>query len=249
MYWANTGSYDAIKRVMKKSIPIKKKLLILLNGGTIEEKIKEGVTFEELDNSEDNAWTILLSTGYLKIVERVDEDYYRLAIPNHEIKKIFNDIVLEWFNENVIDESFDELISNLIKLEFEEFIDMFQSIVLSSFSYMDLGKKKSENFYHAFVLGMLVSLKDKYYVKSNRESGRGRYDITMEPVDKTKPAFVMEFKVFNEKRDKDIDDTIRKGKEQIEEKKYDVELKERGCKDIYKMVFAFDEKDVTIEHY
>ena len=115
------------------------------------------------------------------------------------------------------------------------------------FSFMDVGENTAENFYHAFVLGMLVALKDSYYVNSNRESGIGRYDIMLEPKDKNGNAFIMEFKVFKENREKDIGEAIENAKKQIEEKQYENSLRERGFTNITKMVFAFKGKEVKME--
>ena len=114
------------------------------------------------------------------------------------------------------------------------------------FSFMDVGENTAENFYHAFVLGMLVGLRDTYYVNSNRESGYGRYDIMLEPKDKTANSFIMEFKVLENKEEKTIEDTIENAKKQIEEKKYEENLQERGFENITKMVFAFKGKEVRM---
>ena len=115
------------------------------------------------------------------------------------------------------------------------------------FSYMDVGENTAENFYHAFVLGMLVGLKDSYYVKSNRESGYGRYDIMLEPKDKNGNSFIMEFKVLENEEEKTIEETIENAKKQIEERKYEEDLQERGYTNITKMVFAFKGKEVKMK--
>ena len=112
---------------------------------------------------------------------------------------------------------------------------------------MDVGKNTAENFYHAFVLGMLVGLKDTYIVNSNRESGIGRYDIMLEPKDKNGNSFIMEFKILEDEEEKTIEDTIESAKKQIEEKKYEENLRERGFTNITKMVFAFKGKEVKLK--
>ena len=117
------------------------------------------------------------------------------------------------------------------------------------FSYMDVGENTAENIYHAFVLGMLVGLRDTYYVNSNRESGYGRYDIMLEPKDKNGNSFIMEFKVLDDMEENTIEDTIKNAKKQIEEKRYEENLKERGFKNITKMVYAFKGKEVKMEIY
>ena len=112
---------------------------------------------------------------------------------------------------------------------------------------MDVGENTAENFYHAFVLGMLVGLKDSYYVKSNRESGYGRYDIMLESKDKNGNSFIMEFKVLENEEEKTIEETIENAKKQIEERKYEEDLQERGYTNITKMVFAFKGKEVKMK--
>ena len=112
---------------------------------------------------------------------------------------------------------------------------------------MDVGEDTAENFYHAFVLGMLVGLKDSYYVNSNRESGMGRYDIMLEPQDKTKNSFIIEFKVANNMKENNIEDVIENAKKQIEERDYESNLRERGFENITKMVFAFKGKECKMQ--
>ena len=131
----------------------------------------------------------------------------------------------------------------------KEYEKKFDILVREMFSYMDVGENTAENFYHAFVLGMLVGLKDTYYVNSNRESGIGRYDIMLEPKDKNGNSFIMEFKVLEDKEEKTIKETIENAKKQIEEKGYEQNLRERGFKNITKMVYAFKGKEVKMEVY
>ncbi len=138
---------------------------------------------------------------------------------------------------------------DLVTLNLEEFEEKFKILVRQMFSFMDVGENTAENFYHAFVLGMLVGLKDTYYVNSNRESGIGRYDIMLEPKDKTKNSFIMEFKVHKSEKENTLEDTIKNAKKQIEEKGYEENLKERGFLNITKMVFAFCGKEVKLEIY
>ena len=130
------------------------------------------------------------------------------------------------------------------RLQFET---KFTVLVRQMFSYMDVGENTAENFYHAFVLGMLVGLKDSYYVKSNRESGYGRYDIMLEPRDKNGNSFIMEFKVLENEEEKTIEETIENAKKQIEERKYEEDLQERGYTNITKIVFAFKGKEVKMQ--
>ena len=165
------------------------------------------------------------------------------------MQSLFEDIIDDWFRDKVIGNDLNSILKDLVTLNLEEFEEKFKILVRQMFSFMDVGENTAENFYHAFVLGMLVGLKDTYYVNSNRESGIGRYDIMLEPKDKTKNSFIMEFKVHKSEKENTLEDTIKNAKKQIEEKGYEENLKERGFLNITKMVFAFCGKEVKLEIY
>ncbi len=250
-YWVNTSSNDLIKLVLKKSSTVKDKMESLLKGETIEVKIDLETVIVGIENNEDNIWGLMLGTGYLKVTEVVDlpSKIYKVAIPNHEIKHLFEEIIDNWFRNKVIGNDLQSILKDLVTLNLKEYEKKFEKLVVEMFSYMDVGENTAENFYHAFVLGMLVGLKDTYYVNSNRESGMGRYDIMLEPKDKNGNSFVMEFKVLEDKEEKTIEETIENAKKQIEEKGYENNLRERGFKNITKMVYAFKGKEVKMEVY
>lgn len=250
-YWVNTSSNDLIKLILKNSTTVKEKIEKLLKGEAIEVIVDQETIITGIEKNEDNIWGLLVGTGYLKIVGTIDitEGRYQVKIPNFEIKALFQNIIRSWFRDKVIGNDLNSILKDLITLNFEEFEEKFKILVREMFSYMDVGIHTAENFYHAFVLGMLVGLKDNYYVNSNRESGTGRYDIMLEPQDKNGNSFILEFKVYKEEKEKTIEDTIANAKKQIEEKKYEENLKERGFKNITKMVFAFQGKDVKMEIY
>ena len=250
-YWVNTSSNDLIKLVLKNSSTIKEKIERLLRDETIEVPINLETVIVGIENNEDNIWGLMLGTGYLKVEETVDlaRGIYKVKLPNREIKELFRGIVEGWFRNKVIGNDLNSILKDLITLNLREFEKKFDVLVREMFSYMDVGENTAENFYHAFVLGMLVGLKDTYYVNSNRESGYGRYDIMLEPKDKNGNSFIMEFKVLENKEEKTIEDTIKNAKKQIEEKRYEENLKERGFKNITKMVYAFKGKEVEIEVY
>ena len=250
-YWVNTSSNDLIKLILKNSTTLKEKMERLLKGEAIEVKVDSETVIVGIEKNEDNIWGLLLGTGYLKVVETVDliKKIYKVTIPNLEIQYLFEEIIDNWFRDKVIGNDLDSILKDLVTLNLEEFKKKFEILVMQMFSYMDVGENTAENFYHAFVLGMLVGLKKSYYVNSNRESGIGRYDIMLEPKDKNGNSFIMEFKVLESKEEKDIEETIENAKKQIEEKKYEENLKERGFTNITKMVYAFRSKDVKIEIY
>ena len=248
-YWVNTSSNDLIKLILKNSATVKEKIEQLLRDEEIEVPINLETVIVGIEKNEENIWGLLLGTGYLKVTEVVDlaHGIYKVKIPNYEIKFLFQNIIREWFNDKVIGNNLNTILKDLVTLNLEEFEEKFKQLVIEMFSFMDVGKNTAENFYHAFVLGMLVGLKDSYYVKSNRESGFGRYDIMLEPKDKNENSFVMEFKVYKEEKEKTIEDTIENAKKQIEERKYAEDLEERGYTNITKMVFAFKGKEVKMQ--
>ena len=248
-YWVNTSSNDLIKLILKNSATVKEKIEQLLRDEEIEVPINLETVIVGIEKNEENIWGLLLGTGYLKVTEIVDlaHGIYKVKIPNYEIKFLFQNIIREWFNDKVIGNNLNTILKDLVTLNLKEFEKKFQVLVRQMFSFMDVGENTAENFYHAFVLGMLVGLKDSYYVKSNRESGFGRYDIMLEPKDKNENSFVMEFKVYKEEKEKTIEDTIENAKKQIEERKYAEDLEERGYTKITKMVFAFKGKEVKMK--
>ena len=248
-YWVNTSSNDLIKLILKNSATVKEKIEQLLRDEEIEVPINLETVIVGIEQNEENIWGLLLGTGYLKVTGVVDlaMRVYKVKIPNYEIKFLFQNIIRDWFNDKVIGNNLNTILKDLVTLKLDEFEQKFKVLVRQMFSFMDVGENTAENFYHAFVLGMLVGLKDSYYVKSNRESGFGRYDIMLEPKDKNENSFVMEFKVYKEEKEKTIEDTIENAKKQIEERKYAEDLEERGYTKITKMVFAFKGKEVKMQ--
>ena len=248
-YWVNTSSNDLIKLILKNSTTVKEKIERLLKDESIEVPISLETIITGIEHEENNIWGLMLGTGYLKVDEVVNlaEGVYKVKIPNYEIKELFRGIIRDWFNDKVIGNNLNSIMKDLITLNLEEFEEKFTILVREMFSYMDVGISTAENFYHAFVLGMLVSLKDSYYVNSNRESGMSRYDIMLEPQDKNANSFIMEFKVYKEEKEHTIEETIENAKRQIEEKGYEQNLKERGFSNITKMVFAFKGKECKMK--
>ena len=248
-YWVNTSSNDLIKLVLKNSVTVKEKIETLLRDEEIEVPINLETIIVGIENDEDNIWGLMLQTGYLKITEVVDlaVHIYKVKIPNYEINILFQQIIHEWFRNKVPGNDLRTILKDLVTLDFENFEYKFKRLVKEMFSYMDVGEDTAENFYHAFVLGMLVGLKDTYYVNSNRESGLGRYDIMLEPKDKNGNSFIMEFKLYNGDKEESIEEIIETAKKQIEEKGYETNLKERGFTNITKIVFAFKGKEVKME--
>ena len=248
-YWVNTSSNDLIKMTFRKSNSIKEKMIRLLNDEPVEVTIDLETIIVGIEEKEENIWGLMLQTGYLKVEEVVslEERIYKVKLPNNEIKDLFRSIIRNWFSNKVEGNDLRSILEDLITLRLEDFERKFKKLVIEMFSFFDVGENTAENFYHAFVLGMLVGLKDKYFVKSNRESGYGRYDIMLEPKDKNGNSFIMEFKIAEDMEEESLEKIIEEAKKQIEEKKYEQGLKEKGFTNITKMIFAFKGKEVKTE--
>ena len=233
---------------LKKSNSIKEKMIKLLNDEAVEVTIDLETIIVGIEEKEENIWGLMLQTGYLKVEEVVslEERIYKVKLPNNEIKDLFRSIIRDWFSNKVEGNDLRSILEDLITLRLEDFERKFKKLVVEMFSFFDVGENTAENFYHAFVLGMLVGLKDKYFVKSNRESGYGRYDIMLEPKEKDKNSFIIEFKITENMDEKTVKNTVEEAKKQIEEKKYEGELKEKGFTNITKMVFVCNGKEIEI---
>ena len=247
-YWVNTSSNDLIKMTFRKSNSIKEKMIRLLNDEPVEVTIDLETIIVGIEEKEENIWGLMLQTGYLKVEEVVslEERIYKVKLPNNEIKDLFRSIIRDWFSNKVEGNDLRSILEDLITLRLEDFERKFKKLVIEMFSFFDVGENTAENFYHAFVLGMLVGLKDKYFVKSNRESGYGRYDIMLEPKEKDKNSFIIEFKITENMDEKTVKNTVEEAKKQIEEKKYEGELKEKGFTNITEMVFVCNGKEIEI---
>ena len=262
-YWADSSSNGLINSLVQKGSPyIKTMMETLINGKAINVRIDEQIVFSELDYSEDAVWSLMLASGYLKVISseelnliRESENEYELALTNREILFMFRKMILRWFTPAKHETN--EFIKALMNGYVESMNEYMNDVALQTFSSFDSGKKESakkapENFYHGFVLGLMVDQTENYLIISNYESGYGRYDIMLEPIDKSNeklPGIVIEFKVINPKKETTLEDTVEAALEQIEEKKYDAELIKRGVKkeNIHHYGFAFKGKEVLIE--
>ena len=256
-YWANTSSNKLIRRLLQEGTPeIKIALEDLLAGKSIVTALDEEVVFGELDESQEAIWSLLLASGYLKVEdifwqEEEDDMLYHLSVTNLEVKKEFKKMVRKWFQNTSV--KYHDFIKALLADDIDYMNQYMNQVALRSFSSFDTGKQPSEKaeperFYHGFVLGLIVDLSNQYRITSNRESGLGRYDVVMEPLDKKLNAVVMEFKVFHPAKEKDLKETVKNALKQIAGKKYDEELLAKGIEKerICHYGFAFEGKTVLI---
>jgi hypothetical protein len=249
-HWINTSSNDLIRDIIAKAdYKAKIECEELIEGNCIEKKINENIVMEDIDTSSENIWSFLLFTGYLKAEEinNIDGDIIvKMSIPNKEVHALFKDIVIGWFSNVNANENLGDMLKALIKGDIETFDIMFSKTIEKTLSYFDLNGE-SERFYHAFVLGMLVALEETHYIRSNRESGYGRYDVMVIPKDKNQLGLIIEFKKVNKRRNETLEEAVKKALDQIENKKYNIEMKELGIDKILELAIAFDGKEVLIK--
>ena len=256
-YWASTSSNGLVSRLIRTaSADVKEKMEDLLRGQTISVNFDEQIVYNQLDDNEEAIWSLLLAGGYLK-VQNIDyrgitlEPWYTLDITNIETLSMFMTMFRGWFKNK--DANYNDFVKALLKGSLKEMNIYMNDVALATFSSFDAGKKPSEKsqperFYHGFVLGLLVELRDRYQIRSNRESGYGRYDVMLTPVTEVDDAIVIEFKVHEPDEEESLQDTVRTALDQITEKNYDAELLLQGipADRIRHYGFAFEGKKVLI---
>lgn len=258
-YWANTSSNSLVSKLIREGDKkLKTAFETLLKGETIYCPLDEQIVYSQLDEDSDAIWSLLLASGYLKALgyeqEGIDEDeepLYELAVTNLEVRRMFRSMVRGWFGRTKSD--YNDFVESLLEGDLDAMNEYMNRVAQQIFSSFDTGKKPStkaqpERFYHGFVLGLIVELSGKYVITSNRESGFGRYDVVIEPKDKERDAIILEFKVFNPKREASLEETIESALKQIEEKGYEADLVARGFREgqIRRYGFAFEGETVLI---
>ncbi|WP_338988186.1 ATP-binding protein [Fusobacterium animalis] len=242
-YWVDTSGNDLINDVLKKiTKDTVRALERLFNGEGLRQNISGTSDLSKLlDESE--LWELLLFSGYLTIEEKIDQKNYILRLPNKEVKELFKDSFLEKYfgRGNKLSDLMEALTENRI----DEYEEKLQEILLTSISYNDT-KKGNEAFYHGLIMGMGLYLEGEYITKSNIESGLGRYDFSVEPKNKNKRAFIMEFKSTDSVEK--LEEVSKEALEQIEAKKYDVSLKQNGIKELTYIGIAFCGKKIKISY-
>lgn len=256
-YWASTSSNGLINRLIQTSKPdVKEFMEELLNEREIVLNFDEQIVFDQLETKENAIWSLMVASGYLKI-DKIEYrgilhvPWYHLKITNLETLGMFSEMFTGWFQNTR--SNYNAFIKAMLCGNIKEMNAYMNEVALATFSNFDTGSHPSgrtqpERFYHGFVLGLLVELRDQYEVRSNRESGYGRYDVMLIPRQKNQLAFVLEFKVYDAQEELKLEDTVQSALVQIEEKHYDTELIERGISKskIRHYGFAFEGKKVLI---
>ena len=246
-YWANTSGNDLIRRLLKKADQTTKdEVEELLNGGQVTKRIKQELTYRDIDDSVENVWSVLYATGYLTgtHVEQADADIFRLWMPNGEIRKLFYELVEDWFREVTRSDTarIDRFCGAFPKGDVATIQDMLSDYLWDSISVRDTAVRRNmkENFYHGMLLGLLQS-QGSWIVKSNAETGEGYSDISIQTPDRI--GMIIELKYAD---DGNLEAACGEALEQIEEKKYSEGLKRRGMKEIIKYGIAFCEKECMV---
>ena len=242
-YWVDTSGNDLINNVLKmKNKNIITALERLFNGEGLRQNLSGTSDLSKI-LSNDEIWELLLFSGYLTIEEKIDQDNYILRLPNKEVKSLFRKTFIETYIARGSKLSF--LMESLIENKIEDYEENLQEILLTSVSYNDT-KKGNEAFYHGLIMGMGLYLEGEYITKSNIESGLGRYDFLIEPKNKSKRAFIMEFKSTDSIEK--LEEVSKEALKQIEDKKYDISLKQNGIKEITYIGIAFCGKQIKISY-
>ena len=242
-YWVDTSGNDLIKNVLKMTNKnIITALERLFNGEGLRQNLSGTSDLSKI-LSDDEIWELLLFSGYLTIEEKIDQDNYILRLPNKEVKSLFRKTFIETYIARGSKLSF--LMESLIGNKIEDYEENLQEILLTSVSYNDT-KKGNEAFYHGLIMGMGLYLEGEYITKSNIESGLGRYDFSVEPKNKNKRAFIMEFKSTDSVEK--LEEVSKEALEQIENKKYDISLKQNGIKEITYIGIAFCGKQIKMSY-
>ena len=257
LYWANTSSNSLVGKLIREGSPdIKKSMEDLIEGKSLTVEIDEQIVFNQLGQKESAIWSLLLASGYLKVKNYVLDDardgfIYEMMLTNREVLFMFRNMIKDWFSEYTPD--YNEFIKALLQGNVKAMNTYMNRVALKTFSFFDIGNHPSEytepeRFYHGFVLGLMVDLKDRYSILSNRESGFGRYDVVLEPKNKEDDGIILEFKVHDEEDEKTLSDTVSAALEQIDEKQYVADMVSKGIPEdrIRKYGFAFQGKKVLI---
>lgn len=247
-YWVNTSENALMKQLIAQGTDdFKADIELLLKGDIVEKKIDDDIVLSQLHQNPNAIWSLLLFCGYLTLDQAPSYGTpCHLRIPNIEVGELYKSMILEWFEQSIHEHKYYMLLNSLTSGDIDTFSQLFQEFMFSSVSVFDVPSEDSEKIYHGFILGMLIGLSDRYEVKSNRESGLGRYDVMLIPKNPNDLGIVMEFKKIGRFEKSTLEAAVESALKQIEGRHYAQELIDRGVKRILYLGFAFEGKEVLI---
>jgi hypothetical protein len=236
---------------MESNQSTKEEIELIVVGGSVNKPLSDIIILSEIKN-EKKCWSFLVMGGYLRYDNygKADESSgftADISMPNRELLTLFqDDIVPNWFRRPNKTQKLELLTNTLTHGDFADFETEFIDYCMTSFSYFDVGGEEPEKFYHAFILGLLVFLRDKYHIRSNRESGLGRYDVTLTPKDISQRGVIFEFKKVDKKRGQTFESEIEEALYQYKDKKYETEMRAVGVTEIVHIIVAFEGKECQL---
>lgn len=249
-FWANTSGNALLKQIVQESEPrAKEDFELLMRGIAVTKEIDENVVMTDLSTNERAGWAILLMSGYLTFENYRQEGrkwFADLKIPNEEIYEIYDTQILAWFEKGTISTQYQSMLRYLTSGETENFSRLFSQFALETLSVFDATGKYPEKFYHGLVLGMLASLRDTHEVISNRESGWGRYDVSIFPKEVSKPGIIIEFKAIGKIKKETLLAAAQAALKQIDERQYETAMRARGITTVIKIGIAFNGKKTVV---
>jgi hypothetical protein len=251
-YWINTSDNQIVETLLtKEGKELKKELEQLIQGESVEKAIEENIVLKDVLIRDNLIWSFLLMGGYLRQSARRSDEaagkvYYSLSIPNIEVRRTYTGIIDRYFTGKIENEKVEIMLKALVEGDVELFGKFLRKVVTNVFSYHDFGGEP-EKVYHALVAGLLVWISSTHEIKSNRESGYGRYDISIIPRDPRKVGYVIEFKAIDTEEGETVESAVESALKQIEAKRYETELVERGIADIKKLAIVFSGKEVFVK--
>ena len=236
--------------ILNGPISLRESVETLLRGESITSALPENIVLRDIAATEENIWSLLTFSGYLKAIFSYQEDettVYQLSIPNREVLIFYRQTIRIWLNKKIGDHRLQQLLKSLLQEDITGFEQYLAEMVQTVLSYHDTSGDEPERVYHAFVLGLLVNLGSQYQVRSNRESGYGRYDMMLIPKDTRQTGFVFEFKKVNSKYDKTPKTAMKSALKQIQDRQYALELRQAGVTKIFGIGVVVHKKKVWVE--
>ncbi len=243
-YWSNTSSNSIVRTLVEKAdISVKQEIEALIGGGTVTKAVHEDITYEDMDSTQENLWNFLFFTGYLKKVREYpdgEDIFIEMAIPNSEVRYIYKNTVLRWFEERTKEKNLTPLYESILQGDAEKAAEILSQNLMDTISFYDY----QESYYHGFLAGMLKNI-GNYIVVSNRESGNGRPDLLLKYPSVRGKAVILEVKVAGTYQE--LEQKCAEALQQIEHQKYEESLRREGYQDILKYGVAFYKKECMMK--